>query len=90
MCFHKRILYRCGHESWGAEIAKCNHQRAFEEASWPISCPDMFAHPFHTLKLQKQCIKCKQKIARATQVADTLSRVKLAMAELNKTVQKLQ
>jgi hypothetical protein len=90
MCFHRRIIYTCGHDGWGTEVAACNHQQAFQEGSWLVACPDMFAHPLHSLKLQTKCKKCCRNSAKAARTADKLAQVKLAMAVLNETVQKLK
>jgi hypothetical protein len=87
MCYHKRIIYTCGHDGWGTEISACDHQRAFDEGSWPIACPDMFAHPLHSVKVQRMCKDCNWKAART---ADKLTQVKMAMRELNETVRKLK
>jgi hypothetical protein len=90
MCFHRRFVYTCGHDGWGAEIAACDLQRSFDEGTWLIACPNMFSHPFHCLKLQTRCQKCHRKAAKATQTAETLARLKLAMVSLKETVRKLE
>lgn len=90
MCFHNRFIYGCGHDGWGAEIVACRLQRAFRDGFWAISCPDMYAHPLHTLKLQVRCKKCVQNSIKAEKTADKLLQVKLAMTTLSDTVRKLK
>jgi hypothetical protein len=80
----------CGHVGWGAEVAACKHQQAFEEGSRSEDCPDMYPHPFHSLKVQTRCEECHQKARKMAQTAIKLAGVKFTMATLNKKLDRLK
>lgn len=90
MCFHKRIIYICGHVGWGAEIVACPQQRAFEEGVQQEECHDMISHPLHSLKVPIMCKECYQRTKRRTRTLWMLEHVKLNLKTLNETLQELK
>ena len=91
MCYHKRQVYICGHFGWGPEVRPCAAQNAaqqdFREGKISKQCDIMFAHPAQSIKLQILCQNCENK---KMKTEGTMSKVKLAMKQLNDSISRLK
>ncbi|RDL38530.1 uncharacterized protein BP5553_02870 [Venustampulla echinocandica] len=85
MCYHKRMVFSCGHFSWGHEVRACNVEVAFRLGILREECDTMFSHPMHSLKLPKLCQGCAGK---KTKQDGTVSTVKERLQELHQVVGK--
>jgi hypothetical protein len=87
MCHHKRFVFSCGHFSWGAQVKACELENIFLAGKWHVACETMWSHPLHSVRVHALCEDCELKRAKT---AGTMTKLKLAMKELNETVGRLQ
>lgn len=85
MCYHKRMLFSCGHFSWGHEVRACSVEKAFRLGILTEACDTMFSHPMHSLKFAELCQDCAGK---KTKQDGTVSTVKERLQELHQVVGK--
>ncbi|PBP26235.1 hypothetical protein BUE80_DR002850 [Diplocarpon rosae] len=83
MCYHKRTVYICKHNSWGRQVLACNIQKLFLDGTFPLACDTMNGHPLHSHQVEMLCPVCSKK---QTKTLGTLSKLK---AELKEATERL-
>ena len=87
MCHHKRIVYCCWHFGWGTQVKACVLEKAFLDGFCLLPCDTMWSHPLHSIKVDTVCKDCDFKRQKAR---GAMTKLKVAMQELNETVSRLQ
>lgn len=87
MCYHKRIVYTCGHFGWADEVRPCDAQKGFLNGSQKSECEVMYSHPLQTIRVQANCKDCA---AKQKKTDTTMSSVKDKLRALTESVARLQ
>ncbi|TVY89905.1 hypothetical protein LAWI1_G002706 [Lachnellula willkommii] len=87
MCYHKRIVFLCGHFGWAEEVRPCDTQKGFLNGSQKSECEVMVAHPLQSIRVQANCKACA---AKQKKTDATMSTVKERLRELTESVARLQ
>ncbi|AEO65462.1 uncharacterized protein THITE_27672, partial [Thermothielavioides terrestris NRRL 8126] len=59
MCFHRRVVFGCGHHAWQGLTRPCEREKAFNRGEVDTGCSVMWSHGFDTTRVQEDCAKCK-------------------------------
>jgi hypothetical protein len=87
MCIHKRIVFACNHFVFTQEVRPCEVEVAFLNGHLSASCDTMFAHPLHSVLVQKQCRECaKKKLG----LDKTTKILRIALSELREIIEHLE
>ncbi|TVY19418.1 hypothetical protein LARI1_G002550 [Lachnellula arida] len=81
MCYHKRIVFLCGHFGWADEVRPCDTQKGFLNGSQKSECEVM------SIRVQANCKACA---AKQKKTDATMSTVKERLRELTESVARLQ
>jgi hypothetical protein len=79
MCYHKRIIYSCGHTGFGEEVRSCVAMKTqYCEGQLSGRCNTWKSHALHSLNVQIVCHKCQVK---TTKLQEAMFRLKMGTKE---------
>jgi hypothetical protein len=79
MCYHKRIIYSCGHTGFGEEVRPCVAMKTqYCEGQLSGRCITWKSHALHSLNVQIVCHRCQVK---ATRLQEAMFSLKMGMKE---------
>ncbi|KAL2112769.1 hypothetical protein VUR80DRAFT_6490 [Thermomyces stellatus] len=84
MCYYKRNRYSCNHINFTVRLRTC--QIEVEHQANPDRCAPCAVkapHPFHTVSVRSECVRCRQ-------VSGTMNRVKTELGFIRERVEKLE
>jgi hypothetical protein len=79
MCYHKRIIYSCGHTGFGEEVRSCvAMKKQYCEGQLSGRCNTWKSHALHSLNVQIVCHRCQVK---TTKLQEAMLRLKMGTKE---------
>jgi hypothetical protein len=79
MCYHKRIIYSCGHTGFGEEVRPCVAMKTqYCEGQLSGRCNTWKSHALHSLNVQIVCHRCQVK---TTKLQEAMLRLKMGTKE---------
>ncbi|KAL2024170.1 hypothetical protein VTK56DRAFT_9326 [Thermocarpiscus australiensis] len=58
MCFHKRLIFGCGHYAWLGISRPCEVEQSFNRGEVDTGCNAMWSHGYDAIRVQKDCPRC--------------------------------